>query len=87
MGIKKCYFNWTLAIFKHKAKNVVFANEVKQSRPIFNWNSELDCFANARKDGLLINFIKMAKVQLNFSLKQEVILASKQTIRANLDCN
>jgi hypothetical protein len=27
---------WTLAFFENRVKNVVFANEVEQSRPIFN---------------------------------------------------
>ena len=56
--------DWTLSLFENKLKIVVFANEVKQSSSIFDWSSDLDCFANARNDGLLINFIKRAKVQI-----------------------
>jgi hypothetical protein len=64
--------NWTLAFFENRFKNIVFTNEVKQSRPIFNWKSELDCLANARKDGLLVNPIKMAKVQMNPPILQSI---------------
>ncbi len=55
---------WTLSNFKNTLKNVVFANDVKQSnRPIIR---PLDCFANARKDGLLTSFVKVAKILLGF---------------------
>jgi len=56
--------NSSLAIFKNDIKNVVVANEVKQSRTEFQLGIDLDCFANARKDGSLIDFIKMAKLEL-----------------------
>jgi hypothetical protein len=35
----------------------------KQSRSEFQLKIGLDCFANARKDGLLTSQVKMAKVQ------------------------
>jgi hypothetical protein len=39
---------------KHNKQIIVFANEVKQSSSELRSDSELDCFANARKDRLFI---------------------------------
>jgi len=48
-------------IFKSSFKNIVFKNKLKQSRPIFNRTSDLNCFANTRKYRILTYFIKIAK--------------------------
>ena len=53
----------TLPIFMEHIKKV-FANEVKQSNAIFKGGSDLDCFANARKDEYLNRFKKMGKVEI-----------------------